>query len=75
VSEAFPETLGFTSDKGGANLPANFGPWLREEMPGVVFAETDDVMSEAVERHGFCIVDDDSPLMPKKPALAITPTP
>jgi hypothetical protein len=61
VSQAFPEILGFTSDEGGANLPAKLGPWRWEEMPGVVVVtETDDAISKVVERDGFCVVDERS---------------
>jgi hypothetical protein len=43
----------------GTNLPPNLGPWRREEMPGVVVVTEDDAaIYEAVERDGFCVVDD-----------------
>jgi hypothetical protein len=59
VSEMHPAIVGFTSREAGTNLPLNLGPWHREEMPGViVVTEADDAISDAVERDGFCIVDE-----------------
>ena len=51
--------IGFTLDKDGANLPGDLGPWLREDMPGImVRIETDDPISDVVKRAGYYVVDD-----------------
>jgi hypothetical protein len=59
VSQVDPDNIvGFTLDKGGINLPDNLGPWVQEDMPGIaVRTETDDSISDAVQRDGFCVVD------------------
>lgn len=56
VSESEPDILGFTSDKTGANLPAEYGSWREEAEPGVVVVDTDDdPIAQAVRRYGFCV--------------------
>jgi hypothetical protein len=50
--------IGFSLDKDGANLPSDFGPWVREDMPGIlVHIETDDPISDVVKREGYYVVD------------------
>jgi hypothetical protein len=61
VSQQDPETIGFTFNEAGANLPDELGPWLREELPGVVVIEVGgEPITEAVRRDGYFIVTDRS---------------
>jgi hypothetical protein len=55
VSKTTPSLRAFTSDPGGANLPADYGPWtfMGHSIPT---RKTVGVVAEAVERNGFFLL-------------------
>jgi hypothetical protein len=59
ASDRDPGVAGFTSDKTGANLPDEHGPWREEVVPGVVVIDTDDdPIAQAVRLDGFYVCTD-----------------
>jgi hypothetical protein len=54
-----PELYGFTVDPGGANLPADDGPWeaAGDAIPlGTTMASTSPEIAQAVEANGYALV-------------------
>jgi hypothetical protein len=73
VSQIDPNIIAFTIDEAGTNLPPRFGPWEREEMPGiVVVAEPNDSISQRCNATGSMSRTNGAAALLKVPASAQT---
>jgi hypothetical protein len=56
VSRTDPDVVAFTLNETGDNLPATFGPWYQEAIPGIYVIDIEnDPITEAVRRDGYFI--------------------